>query len=390
MNYNLQIVLVLLPVLLFSCSNQEQRRHQDISETITLDMTSKQNGDPVYLDDLLVNLSFVHLEDSNDSYIKEATRIKIHKNRIYIFDQVQNKLFIFTDKGDLITQALTRGKGPGEIVIAKDFDIDIENDLLLVLELSKHALFVYDLDGKYQRTIKLDFYSQFFACLNDDTYAFYIGYFDQSYNNLHLTSRKGKTKINLFPFSKEIMPMNFSFTGFVTRNQSDILYNAACSNEIYQVSGNGESQLKYKVDFGRNAWPENKKYDFNDFMQRISQFDLDFLMNRFEENSDALIFQYQSGHLEYRAFYLKKLKCVYHIKNNLVNDLFYNVLSNPRGVSNDNLFISVMEPLIVRDKIIAEEKAGKTVRMKTQLKEELLASKDNSNLILLFYSLKTK
>jgi hypothetical protein len=353
-------------------------------------MTSTLSGDPVYIDDLLCNLSFVHLEDSKASYIKEASRIRVHKNRIYIFDQVQNKLFIFKNNGDFVSQAIIRGKGPGEVAIAADFDIDIFNDLLLILELSKKSLIVYDLDGKYQRTIQLDFQSQLFACLNDETYAFYIGFFDQSYNNLFLTSRQGKHKYELFEFPKDIIPLNFGFTGFVTRNQSGILYNAACSNEIFQVSSIGGSILKYKISFGRNDWPESKKYDFNDFMQRISQFDVDFLLNKFEENSEALIFRYRSGHQDYRAFYLKNLKRVYHIKSNLINDLFYNVLSNPRGVSDEDLFISVMEPEIVRDKIISEEKSGKSFKMNPNLKEEILASNDSSNLILLFYSLGTK
>jgi hypothetical protein len=65
-------------------------------------------------------------------------------------------------------------------------------------------------------------------------------------------------------------------------------------------------------------------------------------------------------------------------------------LSNPRGVSDEDLFISVMEPEIVRDKIISEEKSGKSFKMNPNLKEEILASNDSSNLILLFYSLGTK
>jgi hypothetical protein len=381
------IFAIILSGLICGCSRKEQYNQQDKNRVIAIDMTSTRHSDRIFIDNLLKDLSFVKLENHPDSYIKEASRIKVVKNRIFIFDQIQNKLFIFTINGKYIAQAITRGKGPGEVALAKDFDVDIENEILLVLELSKKALLAYDFDGNYLRTIKIGSGSLFFACTNDDTYAFYIGYYDPSYANLHLTAFNGINRHLLFPFPKDIVPLNFKFSGFVTRNHSGILYNAACTNEIYQVKNDGSTYLKYKIDFGAKSWPENRKYDFQGFLQSMSRFDIDFLMNRFEENSEGLIFPYQSGHREYRGFYLKSTNTVYHINDNLVNDVFFNVLSNPRGVTENDLFISVMEPALVRDKIIEETNSGKTVTMNERLKKEILASTDSANLLLIFYSL---
>ncbi len=81
--------------------------------------------------------------------------------------------------------------------------------------------------------------------------------------------------------------MFFPFSGYLTRNKWGTLYSDACSNEIYQISPGGESNLKYKMEFGDRAWPESRKTEFYPFFDELQKFQLDFLHNFYEENEDG-------------------------------------------------------------------------------------------------------
>ncbi|MFA5816161.1 MAG: 6-bladed beta-propeller [Bacteroidales bacterium] len=381
------LIFILLLFIISCSSNHKQRFVKDYPEPILLNMTDRVGGTPIYLNTLLSDFKLIQLEGAVGCYIKEASRIRFLEDKIYIFDNVQNALFMFNENGNFIKQIIQRGKGPGEAIDVVDFDIDRKNKRLLVLELIKKELLVYNLDGIFQFSLKNDFQSFYFSCLDSTTYAFYIGYFDPSFHNLHLTSEKGKPKVLLFPYPKDISSMIFQQSGGITNNPEGVLYCNACSNEIYQIDNEGNTYLKYKIDFGQNSWPEEQKFNFQEFLFTMSQLHLDYLQNNFKENNDALIFPFQSGNRVQRAFYVKKTAVLYHIKNNLVNDVFYNVLSSPRGVTENGSFISVLDPLVVKDKLLMELKNGIAIHMDPKLQTAIINSNEqNSNLILLLYS----
>ena len=61
--------------------------------------------------------------------------------------------------------------------------------------------------------------------------------------------------------------MLFGFLGVLSEVKNGVLYVDATSSEIFQVKPTGDITLKYKVDFGLLQWPENKKYEFMEFME---------------------------------------------------------------------------------------------------------------------------
>jgi hypothetical protein len=192
----------------------------------------------------------------------------------------------------------------------------------------------------------------------------------------------------LFPFPQDIAPMAFPFTGHLTRNNHGVLYTDATSNEIYQIDKEGVSFLKYKINFGSNSWSEKRKHEHMAFFMEINKLELEFLQSPYEENEQGLIFPFQSGNTFERAFYLKETGTVYHINNGLVKDVFYQVLSNPKGVTSDGFFISVLNPFPIKEKLLDEIEKGRKFKINKDLESKLLASdENNSNPIVLTYTL---
>ncbi len=384
----LRLLTILSFIFYISCSSGGKQKNTNApSETIEIDMTASTN-DKVLIDNLLKVKSVIHLESTKGSFIKEASVVRVVKDKIYVLDSKQTKLFIFNKEGEFISQILSSGKGPGEIIEAYSFDIDIKNKRILVLDSSRKGLLVFDLLGEYQNTIEIGCHAHKMAVLDSDNYCFYIGYYDDSYHNFHIISADGHRKKMLFPFPQDIAGMAFNFTGHVTRNNHGVLYTDACSNEIYQIDKEGVSFLRYKIDFGPNNWPEKRRHEHMAFFTELNKFELKFLQSPYEENEEGLIFPYLSGNTVGRAFYLKETGTVYHVNNGLVKDVFYQVLSNPKGVTSDGFFISVLHPFPIKEKLLDEIQKGRKFKINKDLESRILASdENNSNPIVLTYTL---
>lgn len=384
----IKLLFFVFCIAFISCS--EQNNNHEISthqEPIEIDMSSKGSNKKSIFNDMIVMTNIVQLEGKEGSYIKVASKVRMLNNRIYVFDEIQDKVFIFDSDGAFINQFLVKGNGPGEVTDAIDFDIDVDNAKLLVLALNKRQINVYDLIGKFQYSVNNDFQSFQFACLDSEKFGFFIGYFDKSYHNLHITTNNGKPRKMLFPFPKDIRPRGFQLSGFITRNLDGILYSDACSNEIYQIDKNGDSYLKYKLSFGDRTWPENRKFDHFAFSSKTGNFEIDYLNSNYLENREALIIPYQIVNRLEKAIYLKSNSTLYHINDNLLKDLFYTIVSNPKGLNQNGEFISTLDPLLVKDRLAEDMKKGKTIHLNKELASVILnVNNDESNLIVFTYT----
>jgi len=377
----------------FGTQSFAQPGNQNVnSAKYLIDLTvTKRNSESRCLNDIVRTNKIIVLKGRKDFYLTGASRIRVFKDRVYIFDRSQEKLFIFEASGSPVRQVLKRGNGPGEVSKAFDFDLDTENMTLNVLDVNQRKLLLYDLNGVFIQEIKNDFQSFYFSCLYPQKRAFYIGYFDPSYYNLHITNTKGKIDHLLFPFPQNIKSMFFPFCGHITRGKAGILYSDACSNEIYQIFSDESVSLKYYIDFGKSSWPESQKFDFHQYFMELQRFNIDFLQNFYEESDDGLIFQYQKRNKVYKGYFFKDTRRLYSIESNLRDDLYYKYLSSPRGLSENGDFISYIDPMRIKDELLKAISSGNSINMIEPLKEAIIQSDEyGSNIILVFYELTPK
>ncbi len=139
------IVFFILLLSMFSCRHST-RIHDvvDNSDCLNIDVGSSLNRKQP--EKTLIKGRFVPLETTGISIIGQIWKIKIFNGYYFIMDEsVANALFVFDDKGRFVYKISSAGKGPGEILDMRDFDI--ANGKLYILDFQK--VLSYDLNGNF-------------------------------------------------------------------------------------------------------------------------------------------------------------------------------------------------------------------------------------------------
>ena len=165
------------------------------------------------------------------------------------------------------------------------------------------------------------------------------------------------------------------------------LYADPTSSEIYQISMEGNSYVKYRIDFAKWQWPEEKKYDFETFIkQKIGT--ISVLHNKVKESENVLVFNYQDKNKVRTGYYFKQIQKLYTY-DNLKKGPFLELMirSGPVGLSKGGYFINSLPADLIKNVLLKIEKSPDSVPPElyniftTENEEEL-------NPVLLFYKFK--
>ena len=237
--------ILLILTILVSCTSKQNVKGE-IPE-IVVDLENKSGIQPFAFKDF----SFVALEVSNESMLRDIAKVICHKNRIYVLSTAEPTVFIFDDTGKY-ERKLSKGQGPGEVVFVSD--LEIYNDTLCVLD-SYRKIKMYSLAGEYiedKQMLEQPFFSFFHT--SDGVYLFDPNINKKSDYNLHFLSNKG-TQGTFLPKNKwfrnvSVLTYNFVRDGFVVWPLSDT---------IYKISDNGDVESAFHIDF-KGKWIELQEY----------------------------------------------------------------------------------------------------------------------------------
>ncbi|MDR2569285.1 MAG: 6-bladed beta-propeller [Oscillospiraceae bacterium] len=138
--------------IICSCKNDKWLKHEDTGGLRTITIPSLLNANDV---DIIDDLDYIILEEKENSYYGHSSKVRVFRNRIYIADLMfAQSLFIYSKEGKHIsTIGTNKGRGPLEFLSLTNFEIDYENNQLLVLDNRGSKFMVYDLDGKFIKRI---------------------------------------------------------------------------------------------------------------------------------------------------------------------------------------------------------------------------------------------
>jgi hypothetical protein len=373
--------LVFFILLIVACNNADE--HKDTGDnTVYIDI-QKNLPEAIEFKDFIQDAHLIRLESSDRILIGSITKILHFKGQFYIHDTKSQKIHIFKEDGQFISSIGKIGRGPDEILDIYDFDIDRKSGILHLLSLNSKAVQQYDYNGNYISTLNTGFQSFRIAAFSgEETAAFFINYFDPEPYNLRIVSQDSGI-INLFPFPQGMFPMFFSFTGGLKSMISgQVLYSDVASPKIYEIKSNGETILRYEFDLGSEIWPEERRYEFNEFFQALASFKLDFLGSKYLDTENILYFDFMDNNSYKDVFYLKKDSKLYIRKSNLTDDPFSKLITSPSGLTEDERFISVISPT----KILSPD--IKALNLDKKYKDILLEldqiSPDDNPLLLLY------
>lgn len=240
----MRLILVVLIAICFSCKSEV--KSNDIIKI-------KPSKLAVEASNLFDDFEIIPLEGLKKSLIGEVTKIVETKNIIYVLDQKQEKLFLFSENGEFLNSLQNIGKGPNEYLTLDDFII--YGNTLFLLSRASRKLFQYSLTGKIQKTINIEKQYSQLAKGKGSTLVFYRDFLSMTkddFFNIEVFDLKSETVIKQFsPFIKEQngeLSWGSSRQIFAT-SKNKLFLTLPFQHKIFEVDKKGLSNF-LAIDFG--------------------------------------------------------------------------------------------------------------------------------------------
>lgn len=348
MNKINNFILLFVVICMFSCKEQQNEISLESSSSISFHINKAKKIEN--FSDICNGVTFIELETKDEAAIENIDKLKITNDRIYIQDRSQ--IVIFDISGNYIYKINNKGAGPHEYIEISDFDITLNNEILISDGLSKKII-VYDNHGNYISHKVFSSFIESIAVLNDSLYAIDCS---GSVDKQLLIWNRYKDKIVNSHFEYEhrfTLPLQQTFC----RINNEIYYQIPLSNKFYSISKEGNISNEFFLDYKDYNIRESDIKNVNIFGGIIP---IDEGRNvetkTFYENSRFYCSHYVCERLNNEAYYLhflsNRTKNEYILNSENFNDdiLFYDYAILPliSAVYNDK-FIGIVYPYIWKD-----------------------------------------
>ncbi len=320
MNRFLFLMLSSLIIFITSC-NVESEVSSMITNTNCLNI--KITGDTkqlLQIDSIFSELSIIPIETRNECLISQIFKIILYGDKIFIKDKI-GKLFVFKINGKYLYEIGKKGRGPGEYIELRDFDIDKDGNIYI---LDFRKILKYNNDGTFKDKISFNFLSRTdnnifcnpleFAVATNGNFYLWGGSFgiDKNPNNkfcsLYEMTEKGKVINKYFPvkYSTQGGVQNHRFIPYKNMTLIDPVFG---TNIIYSINKEG-IKARYNIDFGNKTLNIPVPNSFNslaDFKMRVGQLYY-HTIEGFNETNDWIYFRFDYKMRIYNVYYSKSLK----------------------------------------------------------------------------------
>jgi hypothetical protein len=320
MNTNHLIYFLLIPFVLFSCNNQKNEKSIESG----ISNSNRSNliiaGDLTHLlqyDSIFADITTIPLETNENCLITKVEKVMFYGDKMLLRDQAK-KLFVFNSNGKFLNEIAKQGRGPGEVLELRDFDIDSEGNVY-VLDFQK--IHKYTIEGKFLQSYSFSFSPKDEILCNPLDFArrsngnFYIwgasfgidsnpeGKFFAMYE----MTKDGKIINRYFPLKHIITGES---GGRFTRYKNQIIMNPFFgSNSIYSFDSVLVSE-KYFLDFGKKTLDLPIPEDFTSIREFKINIDQSYFhsISHFMETDNWIYFMFTHKMRVYNVYYSKELK----------------------------------------------------------------------------------
>lgn len=146
---NKKLLSAFIVILLLSCNNAKQKG----GDIPVIDLNENYPKKEIILQDI-AKVEYIPLE-SSDSILIDARGSSVWtSDKIIVCQNSKGDIFMFNDKGKFLKKFNHKGQSGEEYNRISEIILDEENGELLIFDGGKKLLQVYDMDGKYKRTVK--------------------------------------------------------------------------------------------------------------------------------------------------------------------------------------------------------------------------------------------
>jgi len=157
-----------------SCSSTDVSLRDASSSSIpSLDLSDIPSAQNVDLQDV-ADVEYVQLETSDAVLLESNLAFTLTKNHILAFNKKEKGIYIFSRKGKLLHRFNRRGGGPEEYVSCRAVTMDeTSGEVYVTDDIRRRAIRVYNLEGKFLRSIPVPLIPILYLKNIDKNHLFY-------------------------------------------------------------------------------------------------------------------------------------------------------------------------------------------------------------------------
>lgn len=383
-------IIFIIVICSFACSSRNDKIIRDestfIDETILTIKVPYGYDNLLQIDSIFEAMQIIPLETNKQCILSSIGKVLSRDSCIYIQNQNTN-LFVFSTTGKFIREISHRGKGPGEFLSVRDFDIDKAGNIYILdfLKIQKYSsqgklIDKYTFNFSPQNTIQCN-PLQFALCGEDNFYIWggSIGIKNNKNKNLFLMykmNKKGEITERYFPLKQKVQHNRNQFSKFSDYYNVVPLYG---NNFIYKVSDKGVSR-KYYIDFGKRTMTTEVPEDYlslSDFKAEMDQEYANSIEN-IVETKDWFYFTFNyKGYIK-NAYYSKVLDKTFvskpypRVPNRIMPWIIHS--------KEENDLISLIEPRIILEDLKNIENTNNEIKA---IKDALRNCTINDNYVMI-------
>jgi hypothetical protein len=405
MNMRSQALLFVsvLALMVASC-NQNKLKNVEYLNKIDIDPKALYVGN---MSDLFEIVDIVFLETSGPSVLSayDITKMRYYNGVFYLFDEWRRRgLFAFDSEGQFIRQIGKRGRGPGEYLTPRDFNINHWHDRIEIYDVLNDKILFFSFDGEFIGEYKLvGMKARAYAVFDPENYVFFNdGHENYGDDYQEIPRNFFISPVSEFSVKSVSVPTiyNYDFMNSLnpfSNHNNRVLFLSGLRDTIYSVFTEGikpEFILRFKGDsIPSKTMEDGTDREIDSFLENNYVPGYKMYLN---ESANHITFSYSYGRGLNIVFFNKETNELINIghKSMPVNDINYINLFPPRCVMEDSLFVALIEPadvLKIYD-ILAMKKRDNpqdlNINAFLKLEEVIAKIEEESNPFIVVYKMK--
>lgn len=185
----MRILHLILILFIAGCVENESNLENSTDQKVTRINVDISKTDTLKMSRFFESIDYKYLETSPSQPIGRISKIQVQNNQMLLLDLSKNSIWLFTTSGKFLKQIeIMKGRGPGEVEHLLDAYMDVSNDIHV---LGFYKVLVFDSDGNFKKQIPLDFKVNKISYDHKDN--LYYGYVGVSINTRINQSHRNKT-----------------------------------------------------------------------------------------------------------------------------------------------------------------------------------------------------
>ncbi len=247
------LVFSIISIIVCSCSTSVVTKNVDLeAETLEV-IVGNTCGDTL----LFKSTKMVQLETTENSMLKEISRILADDHKLFVLDKRLNAVFVFEDTGKHLYTIKRIGAGPEEYRLLHDICLDTDNKKIILYVESPFKLQTYNYSGEFLEERKLKASSDMAKEMAFQDATLIALNFENNQTNCYINSIDPKSLDNNCWFEKAVITdvHIYPYGRLLTKN-TDLSFTKRFDNTIYKIAGNS-IKAKYYIDFKESNFPDS-------------------------------------------------------------------------------------------------------------------------------------